>query len=87
LDKNQVRTHTHSRNVALRFFFLALGLLLLDVWTFLRCTCSRRLAQGPFRLELNLFRLARFIAFLRRAIERAYGTTDSIPIYAFSNNP
>jgi putative transposase len=80
----QVRAHTNSRNVALRFFFLALGLLLLDVWTFLRCACARRLTQGPFRLEPNLFRLARFIAFLRRAIERAYGTTDSIPIYAFS---
>lgn len=80
----QVRAHTNSRNVALRFFFLALGLLLLDVWTFLRCACARRLTPGPFRLEPNLFRLARFIAFLRRAIERAYGTTDSIPIYAFS---
>jgi hypothetical protein len=79
----QVRAHTNSRNVALRFFFLALALLLLGVWTFLRCACSRRLTQGPFRLELNHFRLARFIAFLRRAIERAYGTTDSIPIYAF----
>jgi hypothetical protein len=83
----QVRAHTNSRNVALRFFFLALGLLLLDVWTFLRCACSRRLTQGPFRLELNLFRLARFIAFLRRAIERAYGTTESIPIYAFADKP
>jgi putative transposase len=83
----QVRAHTNSRNVALRFFFLALGLLLLDVWTYLRCACSRRLTQGPFRLELNHFRFARFIAFLRRAIERAYGTTDSIPIYAFSDKP
>jgi len=83
----QVRAHTNSRNIALRFFFLALGLLLLDVWTFLRCACSRRLIQGPFRLDLNHFRLARFIAFLRRAIERVYGTTDSIPIYAFSDKP
>ncbi len=34
-------------------------------------------------LDLNRFRLARFIAFLRRAIEHAWGTTDSIPIHAF----
>jgi hypothetical protein len=34
-------------------------------------------------LELNRFRFARFIAFLRRAIEQAYGTTMSIPIYSF----
>jgi putative transposase len=79
----QVRAHTNSRNPALRFFYLALALLLMDIWTFLRCACSRLMAQGPFRLELNRFRFARFIAFLRRAIEQAYGTTMSIPIYSF----
>jgi putative transposase len=78
----QVRAHTNSRNVALRFFYLALALLLLNVWTFLRCLCTRILAAGPFRLDLNLFRLPRFISFLRRAIEQTFGTTMSIPIYA-----
>jgi hypothetical protein len=58
-------------------------LLLLNVWTFLRCLCARIIGQGPFRLDLNHFRFARFIAFLRRAIEHAWGTTDSIPIHAF----
>jgi hypothetical protein len=79
----QVRAHTNSRNPALRFFFLALALLLIDLWVFLRCLCSRTIGRGPFRLEVNRFRLARFIAFLRRAIEQAYGTTMSIPIYSF----
>jgi hypothetical protein len=78
-----VRAHTNSRNVALRFFFLALAVLLVNVWTFLRCACTRVIAKGPFRLDLNRFRLARFIAFVRRAIEAIYGTTDSIPIFAF----
>jgi hypothetical protein len=77
----QVRAHTNSRNVALRFFYLALALLLLNVWTYLRCVCTRIIAKGPFRLDLNRFRLARFIAFLRRAIEQAFGTTMSIPMY------
>ena len=76
----QVRAHTNSRNVALRFFFLALALLLLNIWTYLRCLCTRVIASGPFRLDLNRFRLARFIAFLRRAIEQIFGTTMSIPI-------
>ena len=79
----QVRAHTNSRNVALRFFYLALALLLLNVWTDLRCLCTRMIALGPFRLDLNRFRLSRFIAFLRRAIEQAYGTTDSIPVQAW----
>ncbi len=77
----QVRAHTNSRNVALRFFYLALALLLLDVWTYLRCRCTRIMATGPFRIELRQFRLTRFSAFLRRAIEHIYGTTMSIPVY------
>jgi hypothetical protein len=79
----QVRASTNSRNAALRFFYLALGLLLLNVWIYLRCLSTRVIDKGPFRLELNRFRLARFIAFLRRAIEQAYGTTDSIPVYTW----
>ena len=79
----QVRAFTNSRNVALRFFYLALALLLLNIWTFLRCACTRVIATGPFRLQLNLFRLARFSAFLRRAAEQLYSTTLSIPIYSW----
>jgi putative transposase len=79
----QVRAHTNSRNVALRFFYLALALLLLNVWTYLRCSCTRIIAKGPFRLDLNRLRLPRFIAFLRRAIEQAYGTINSIPVYTW----
>ena len=79
----QVRAFTNSRNVALRFFYLALALLLLNIWTFLRCACTRLIATGPFPLELNLFRLPRFSAFLRRATQQLYGTTLSIPIYSW----
>jgi hypothetical protein len=78
----QVRAHTNSRNVALRFFYLALALLLVNLWVFLRCLSTRAVGRGPFRLEVTRFRLARFSAFLRRAIEDAYGTTMSIPIYS-----
>jgi len=79
----EVRAHTNSRNPALRFFYLALALLLVDIWVLLRCLCSRVIARGPFRLDVSRFRFARFIALLRRAIEQTYGTTMSIPIYSF----
>lgn len=78
----ELRAHTNSRNVALRFFFLALALLLVNIWTYLRCRCTRLIGFGPFRLDVKVFRLPRFVAFLRRAIERAFGTIESIPIYA-----
>jgi putative transposase len=83
----QVRAHTNSRNPALRFFLLALALLLIDLWVCLRCLATRVAGPGPFRFDPDRFRFARFIAFLRRAIEQAYGTIMSIPIYASSSIP
>jgi IS4 transposase len=79
----ELRAYTNSHNVALRFFFLALDLLLVNIWTYLRCACTRVIGYGPFRLHVKGFRLARFVAFLRRAIEQAFGTVMSIPIYSF----
>ncbi len=73
-ELGQVRAHTNSRNVALRFCLRALALLLLDVRMYLRCACTRVLGKGPSRLDLNLSRLARFITFLRLAIESRYRT-------------
>lgn len=83
----QVRAHTNSRNPALRFFFLALALLLIDLWVCLRCLATRTVGPGPFRVDSDRFRLARFVAFLRRAIEQAYGSIMSIPIYASAPIP
>jgi hypothetical protein len=77
----EVRVHSNSRTVALRFFFLALALVWLNRWTEVRC--PRVIDQGPFRLVVGAFRLTRFRAWLRRAIEHAFGTPVSIPIYRF----
>jgi hypothetical protein len=80
---NPLRARTASRNPALRFFLLGLGFLLLNIWVWLRCLATRLIARGPARWDADAFRLFRFITFLRRAIERAIGTTDSIPIYSW----
>lgn len=78
----QVRVRTTSRNPALRFFLLGLALLLVNVWVRLRWLTSRIFDRGPARLDPDLFRLNRFIVFLRRAIEHAFGVLDSIPIFS-----
>jgi putative transposase len=78
-----LRTRTTSRNPALRFFLLGLGFLLLNIWVMLRVLATRLIAPGPARWDADAFRLFRFIAFLRRAIEHAMGTTDCIPIYSW----
>lgn len=80
---NPLRARTASRNPALRFFLLGLGFLLLNIWVMLRVLATRLIVPGPACWDADAFRLFRFIAFLRRAIEHAMGTTDSIPIYSW----
>jgi putative transposase len=78
----RLRARTTSRNPAFRFLLLGLALLLLNIWVMLRFLATRLIQPGPTRLDEDLFRLHRFIAFLRRSIEKAFGTLDTIPIYA-----
>jgi putative transposase len=80
---DRLRARTTSRNPALRFLLLGLGFLLLNSWVMLRWFATRIIGRGPARWDEHLLRLHRFIAFLRRAIEQAFGTIDSIPIYSW----
>jgi len=78
-----LRARTTSRNPAFRFFLLGLAFLLLNIWVYLRYLATRLIALGPARLVPEAFRLHRYIAFLRRAIELAFGALMAIPIYAW----
>jgi putative transposase len=77
----RVRTTTTSRNPALRFFLLSIGLILTNVWVFLRWEFARLIAAGPRRVEENRFRLHRFQKLLIRSIENCYGTICAIPTH------
>ena len=75
------RAMTASRNSALRFFLLGIGLLLLNAWVFLRWEFARLLAHGPYRVNEPLFRFHRFTRLLIRSIEKIYSTLRAIPTY------
>lgn len=75
----QVRATTTSRNPALRFFLLSVGLLLINVWAFLRWEFARLIAPGPRRVNAPLFRFHRFTRFLIRAVEDRYGVLMALP--------
>jgi len=77
----RVRATTTSRNPALRFFLLGIGLLLLNAWVFLRWEFARLMARGPYRVNEPLFRFHRFSRLLIRAIEKIYGTLRAIPTH------
>jgi hypothetical protein len=77
----QVRIRTNSMNPALRFFCLGLTLVLVNVWIALRWAFARQLGRGPRRIDPDRFRFHRFVHFLMRAIEHAFGVIMSIPTH------
>jgi putative transposase len=76
-----VRARTTSPNPTLRFFFLGIGLILVNTWVFLRWEFARKLAPGPRRVEPQRFRFHRFTRFLIRSIEAIYGVVMAIPTH------
>lgn len=77
----RVRATTTSRNPALRFFLLGIGLLLTNVWVFLRWEFAHFLSRGPRRVDEARLRLHRFSRLLIRSIEELYGTITAIPTH------
>jgi len=69
---------TTSRNAALRFFLIALGFILGNVWIALRWRFCQVPRRGGRQLDKKRFQLKRMIRFLRRAIENTYGTVNVI---------
>jgi len=78
----QMRVVSSSRNPAMKFFFLGLSFVLLNLWARLRWQLFRRVGRGPRTVMAATFRLKRFTAMLRRAIEALYDTVMSVPTTA-----
>jgi putative transposase len=77
----QVKVLTNSRNPALRFFFLGLGLLMQNVWVLARWLFTRRPGKGRHKLIPSLLRFAIFRKLLVRAVERYYPPPLAIGVF------
>jgi putative transposase len=75
----RVRAMTTSRNPAVRFFLLAVGMFLVSVRVYLRWEFARLLAPGLRRVDETRFRFHRFTRLLIRAIETVYDVVMAIP--------
>jgi hypothetical protein len=75
----RVRALTTSRNPAVRFFLLAVGMILVNAWVFLRWEFARLLEPGFRRVDEARFRFHRFTRLLIRAIEDIYDVVMAIP--------
>lgn len=77
----QVKVLTNSRNPALRFFWLGLGLVMQNVWVLARWLFTRRPGKGRHKLIPALLRFDRFRKLLVRAVERFYPPRLSVPVF------
>lgn len=78
----QVKVLTNSRNPALRFFWLGLGLLMQNVWVLARWLFTRRPGKGRHKLIPSLLRFDRFRKLLVRAVERFYPPPLAVSVFA-----
>jgi hypothetical protein len=74
----QARGWTTSPNAAYRFVLLALSFILLNIWLRLRWLFTQMPRRGRRWLDTQRFQLRRFLNFIRRALERDYGTLSDI---------
>jgi IS4 transposase len=69
---------TTSPNPAYRFVLIGLGFLLLNLWVHLCWIYTQVAHRGRRAFAPSLFRQARFLNFLRHALECIYGTVNRI---------
>jgi hypothetical protein len=81
----QVKVMTNSRNAALRFFLLGLGLVVQNTWVVFRYACCRRPARGRAKFIPALLRFDRFRKLLVRAIELICLPPFRLFVYALPN--
>lgn len=73
-----VHATTASRNAAVRFFLIALGFVLVNVWITLRWRLCQIPRQGGRLIDHKRLELQRLAHFLVRAIEQVYGVVTII---------
>jgi putative transposase len=74
----QVRARTTSNRAVVRFLFIGLALLLVNIWIALHWTFLRRRGCGPRRVARQHFTLDRMARFLSRAVEAIYGVVSIV---------
>jgi len=74
----QVRGHTTARNAALRFLWMALALLMGNIWIALHWIYLRRPGSGPRRVARRHFTLTQLALFLGRAVEAIYRAISTV---------
>ena len=77
-DMNRVRIQTTSRNPAVRYLFMGIGLIILNIWTVLKHVYCTVCIRGKKRIDHARFRLSRMSRFARDSIGRIYRAVNAL---------
>jgi putative transposase len=76
--KNQCRIKTTIKNPTIRFLFVALSFLIVNIWIYLTWHYLSRLKRSSRQVLSHLFTLKQMLEFLRQAIDRIYGVACEV---------
>lgn len=76
--KNLCRVYTTTKNPVMRFLYVGIAFLLVNLWVFIIWTYVSRPRQGGRQLFQALFPLRTMLQFLRQAVERKIGVKTEI---------
>jgi len=76
--KNQCRIKTTIKNPIIRFLFVALSFLIINVWIYLVWHYLSRLKRTSLQVFSHLFTLKQMLEFLRQAVDRTYGVACEV---------
>ncbi len=71
--KNKCRIKTTIKNPTIRFLFVALAFLIINIWIYLLWHYLSSLRRSSRQVFSNLFTLKQMLEFLRQTIDRNYG--------------
>ena len=78
---HQARIRTSSRNPALRLLFVAIALILRNIWVWLHAEVIAQPRRGARQLRLESLRLDRLLIWLVIEIAKHYRLARTVPVY------
>jgi putative transposase len=76
--KNQCRIKTTIKKPTIRFLFVALAFLIVNVWIYLLWHYVSCLKRSSRRVFSKLFTLKQMLEFLRQTVDRSYGVASEV---------
>ncbi len=76
--KNQCRIKTTVKNPIIRFLFVALAFLIINIWIYLLWYYLSALRRSSKKALSSLFTLKQMLEFLRQTIDRNYGVVNEV---------